>query len=79
LKVIWKCFDKNTFFPEFLLGDDIIAAPVLEQGQVKKDIYLPKGTWIDGNKNNGVPIIGPTWIRGYDAPLSVLPYFVRKK
>ena len=62
---------------EFLLGDQVLVAPVLEEGVVTRDVYLPTGTWRDGNKVEAGPIIGPLWIRDYDAPLFVLPYFVK--
>lgn len=32
---------------EFLLGNDILAAPVLSENQVSRDIVLPPGEWID--------------------------------
>lgn len=64
------------FFPEFLLGDSILSAPVLEEGAVKRDVYLPKGVWKDGN--NGKVYTGPTTIRDYPAPLDTLPYFIRQ-
>ncbi|XP_058824118.1 myogenesis-regulating glycosidase-like [Topomyia yanbarensis] len=63
-------------YDQFLLGDDIIAAPVLQQNKRSRDIYLPEGMWEDGN--NGTVYTGPRWIRNYGVPLSVLPYFVRK-
>ena len=28
---------------EFLLGDSLLVAPVLEEGAIKRDIYLPRG------------------------------------
>ncbi len=31
----------------FLLGEDLLAAPVLEPGQTKRELYLPEGGWID--------------------------------
>ncbi|XP_001867055.2 myogenesis-regulating glycosidase [Culex quinquefasciatus] len=63
-------------FDQFLLGDDIIAAPVIRENARSRDIYLPAGTWIDGNSN--AEHTGPKWIRNYSVPLSMLPYFVRK-
>lgn len=27
---------------EFLLGDSLLVAPVLEEGAVKRDVYLPR-------------------------------------
>ncbi len=32
---------------EFLLGPDILAAPVVDQGQEQRAVYLPKGRWVD--------------------------------
>lgn len=63
-------------FDQFLLGDDIIAAPVIRENARSRDIYLPVGTWVDGN--SGAELTGPKWIRNYSVPLSMLPYFVRK-
>lgn len=63
-------------YDQFLLGDDIIAAPVIRENQRSRDIYLPEGTWKDGN--TAIIHTGPKWIRNYAVPLSMLPYFVRK-
>ncbi len=60
---------------EFLLGEDILVAPVLGEGMISRDIYLPRGVWKDGNK--GDIHTGPTWLYSYPADLSVLPYFTR--
>ncbi|XP_045776042.1 myogenesis-regulating glycosidase-like [Maniola jurtina] len=58
---------------EFLLGERILAAPVLEEGAVSRDIYLPAGQWRDGV--TGELVSGPTWLKDYPAPLDTLPYF----
>lgn len=62
-------------FPEFLLGEDILVAPVLVEGKVSRDVYLPRGAWID--QNNGDSYTGPIWLHDYPANLSVLPYFIK--
>ena len=62
---------------EFLLGDDILVAPVLSEGQLSRDIYLPEGQWSDGNSPQSEHITGPAWIFQYEAPLFKLPYFTR--
>ena len=62
---------------EFLLGDDLLAAPVLDQGAVSRDIYLPRGVWRDEASADHDLITGPVWLRDYAAPLDVLPYFTR--
>ena len=63
---------------EFLLGDSILVAPVMEEGAVTRDIYLPSGTWKDMNKKD-VIITGPTWIYNYEADLFTLPYFTKQE
>jgi alpha-glucosidase len=32
---------------EFLLGDDLLVAPVLTEGETDREVYLPKGDWFD--------------------------------
>jgi alpha-glucosidase len=32
---------------EFLLGDDLLVAPVLTEGVTDREVYLPKGDWFD--------------------------------
>ena len=31
---------------QYMFGDDILFAPIVERGQTKKQVYLPKGKWI---------------------------------
>lgn len=57
------------------MGDDILIAPVLEEGQTARNIYLPEGKWID--QNDGQSYEGPLWLNNYAAPLDVLPYFIK--
>jgi alpha-D-xyloside xylohydrolase len=32
---------------EYLFGSDLLVAPLLESGSTGRDVYLPKGQWID--------------------------------
>lgn len=61
-------------FSEYLLGENILVAPVLAEGKVSRDVYLPRGEWVDPN---GVAYTGPIWLKDYPADLSVLPYFIK--
>jgi alpha-glucosidase len=36
-----------TLDDEYMVGDALLAAPVLRPGQRQRDVYLPKGTWYD--------------------------------
>lgn len=66
----------SKLFSEFLLGDNILAAPVIEEDKYERDIYLPTGNWRDGN--DGTIYKGKAWIRNYQAPIDVLPFFIRE-
>ncbi|XP_049822217.1 SITS-binding protein-like [Aethina tumida] len=61
---------------EYLLGESILVAPVMDQGAVSRDIYLPVGSWKDGN--TGDIFIGPINIENYSAPIDILPYFIKQ-
>lgn len=61
---------------EYLLGEEILVAPILEKGSIERDIYLPRGEWKDGNNEN-ILYKGPLWIRKYPADLSTLPFFIK--
>ncbi|KAJ2938464.1 hypothetical protein O0L34_g12903 [Tuta absoluta] len=61
---------------EYLLGENILAAPVLTENATSRDIYLPKGTWYEEGDTEKAHV-GPIWLRDYPAPLDVLPYFVK--
>jgi alpha-glucosidase (family GH31 glycosyl hydrolase) len=58
---------------EYMLGDFILVAPVMEPGKLSRDVYLPAGIWED--MNTGMFQEGPILIKDYPAPLDVLPYF----
>ena len=59
---------------EFMVGADLLAAPILHQGQAGRMVYLPEGTWFDFW--TGKKVQGPTNIQ-VDAPLETVPLFVR--
>lgn len=74
-----KTWDKTTQY-QFMLGDDILVAPVytsmaLNKGWRKEDIYLPEGVWFDYWDGRIVP--GPYTIDNYPITLEKLPIFVR--
>ncbi|SDE27444.1 alpha-glucosidase [Mucilaginibacter pineti] len=59
---------------EFTYGDKILVCPVMEPGQTKRNVYLPKGKWfnywtlevLDGGQEVTV-----------DTPLETMPIFVK--
>jgi alpha-glucosidase len=59
---------------EFLVGESLLVAPVVEQGAVRKMVYLPEGTWYD--YWTGEAIEGScTFVR--EAPLNTCPLYVK--
>ncbi|XP_067012525.2 myogenesis-regulating glycosidase [Anabrus simplex] len=64
---------------EFLLGEDLLVAPVIKEGAVSRDIYLPAGSWKDELRPDQPLIEGRTWLRDYPAALDELPYFTKVK
>ena len=69
--------DAETFriTDQFMLGPDVVVAPVLTKGATSRDLYLPKGRWLDYRTKQTVA--GGRWLKGYPAPLDALPVFVR--
>lgn len=63
-----------TVTDEWLLGDAILAAPVLDDARAR-DVYLPSGRWLDVVRCHTHR--GPTTLPGYEAPLDTSPVFVR--
>lgn len=60
---------------EYLWGSDVLVAPVLTQGATNRKVIFPDGEWVDITSPETLYHGGDTII--YNAPLEVLPLFVR--
>lgn len=60
---------------QFMLGSDILVAPVIEKGARSRTVLLPKGVWVS---DRGEKFKGGQTIR-INVPLERLPYFKRLK
>ena len=58
---------------EWLLGPDVLVAPVVTRGAISRAVYFPAGCWA---RPGGRHYIGPL-MRTVTAPLTQLPYFLR--
>ncbi|XP_045209932.2 myogenesis-regulating glycosidase-like [Mercenaria mercenaria] len=61
---------------QFLVGDYLLVAPVVEKGARQRDIYLPQGVWEDARK--GDTLKGGKWLFKYIAELDEVPTFTLK-
>jgi hypothetical protein len=79
LRPVWydtpQVAELYTVSDEWLLGDDLLAAPVLEAGAVARDIVLPPGEWADAW--TGAPVAAGR-LGHYPAPCPGIPLFVRR-
>ncbi len=60
---------------EYMLGENILVAPVYRSQPVRDSIYLPEGKWFD--YWDGKVYEGNTTLNAYPAPLDKLPLFVK--
>lgn len=60
---------------EYLLGKNLLVAPVFKSEDKRDSIYLPEGDWID--YWDGTVFQGKTTLMNYHAPLDKLPLFVK--
>jgi sulfoquinovosidase len=59
---------------QWLLGPDVLVAPVVAEGATSREVYFPRGCW--EHPESGARFSGPQ-SAAVDAPLGVLPYFFR--
>jgi alpha-glucosidase len=59
---------------EFMMGGDLLVAPVVEKGATRRRVVLPHGAW---RADDGTLLRGPGELE-IDAPLSRLPHFARE-
>ena len=58
---------------EFMMGQDLLVAPVLEKGAKHRRVVIPPGRWCG---DDGKAVEGSTTIE-VPAPLERLPHFIR--
>ena len=58
---------------QFMLGEDLVVAPVIEPGARSRRVTLPTGLWADAHGRHHK---GPATIE-VEAPLEVLPVLTR--
>lgn len=60
---------------QYMFGEDILFAPITEQGRISRKVYLPEGSWQDVNSKAIVK--GGQWIE-CEAPIDKFIAFVKE-
>uniref|UniRef100_A0A3P8SPW4 Si:ch211-236l14.4 n=1 Tax=Amphiprion percula TaxID=161767 RepID=A0A3P8SPW4_AMPPE len=67
-----------TIDDQFLIGDEVLVAPVVEKGAVQRDIYLPDGGFQWQDSQNAQVFDGGTFLQDYPVPLEEVAVFSRR-
>ncbi len=59
---------------EYLLGSNLLVAPVYHAGAHARVVYLPTGTW--HNWHTGAATVGPRFVTA-EAPMEYIPFFAK--
>ena len=69
MQSIWEGFDFS-----YLLGEELLVAPVVKSGEQTRRVYLPRGAWVhlwSGERFTGGEIT-------VEAPMGKIPVFYRE-
>ncbi len=69
-----ECYSYDAQY-QFMIGDNLLVAPVLNDNDNTKKLYLPVGNWYDWW--TGKQFKGGKWIL-VEAPISTIPLFVKE-
>jgi len=65
--------DEGAYISDEYLVGNLLVAPIVERGREEREVYLPKGVWIDIWSDREIK--GPNKIT-VEAPLDKLPLYV---
>ena len=67
----WPDAGYETIDDQFILGEEVLVAPVVVSGARSREVVFPEGTWIG---DDGSEVEGPATVK-IDVPLERLPYY----
>jgi alpha-glucosidase len=62
---------------QFMIGNDLLIAPILKRDLTSRMVYLPRGTWIDYWTGKRITVGEGGTMTRVEAPLETVPMFVR--
>lgn len=69
-------------YDQFMLGKNLVVAPVVKAGGKSRSVFLPRGAWRRVELLNcngaGEKISGPVWLEDIEADLQDMPVFIRE-
>lgn len=60
---------------QYMLGENLLVAPIINSSDRFKKLYLPKGKWYDWNNNNVVD--GSQWLIK-EVPMNQIPLYIKE-
>ena len=69
-----ECYSNDVQY-QFMVGDNLLVAPVLSESDNTKKLYLPEGKWLDWWTNKVYN--GKQWIL-VEAPIDKIPLFIKE-
>lgn len=69
--------DDRTYsiYDQYLFGNNLLVAPIIEEGATERMVYFPDGLWIDLWSNRTIQ--GPAWLR-VESSLMEIPVYVKE-
>ncbi len=69
-----NCYSRDAQF-QYMIGENLLVAPVVTSTDKTKKLYLPKGNWYDWNNNKTQQ--GNQWLIT-EVPMNIIPLYIKE-
>lgn len=66
----------NDCYDEYLFGDALLVAPIITEGETKRNVYFPEGEWCDLFSNEIIE--GSRMIQNVEAEIDEIPVYIKE-